>query len=278
MGQKILYKTDKNGTKYYHCADRCPRCGGTGIVEIYRPVNGGDCFQCWGSGIIEWDDKEYTPEYAAKLEAQRQKREAKRIAKLEAELPAKQVAWLTREGISQDGMTYIFLGNTYEIKDELKALGAKFDYKLGWHIDHKVENYQILEFNIMPYLVRDMFNGYDFDRNFVSNFDMEAMKKAEYKKLNNIKSSEFIGSLNDKIELTVTLKFWVNFESIYGTQTLYSFLDEDNNIITWKTSKWLDLEKDTKVSLKGTIKDHSEYKGEKQTILTRCKVGIIKEA
>lgn len=125
MAQKILIKTDKNGTKYYHNVDRCPRCGGTGIVEIYRPVNGGDCFQCWGSGIIEYDTKEYTPEYETKLEVQRQKREAKRIVKLEAELPAKQAEWLKHNGIDQNGHTYIFLGNTYEIKEELKALGAK---------------------------------------------------------------------------------------------------------------------------------------------------------
>lgn len=276
MAQKILYKTDKNGTKYYHNIDRCPRCGGTGIVEIYIPVNGGDCFQCGGSGIEEWNTKEYTPEYEAKLEAQRQKREAKRMAKLEAELPAKQSEWLEHNGIDQNGITYIFLGNTYEIKEELKALGAKFDYKFGWHIDHKVENYQILEFNVMPYLVRDMFEGYDFDRNFISNFDLETIKKAEYKKQNNVKASEYVGKIKDKLSVEVTLKFWVNFESQFGIQTLYSFVDNDNNIYVWKTANWLDLEKETKVILKGTVKDHNEYKGEKQTVLTRCKVEVVK--
>lgn len=276
MAQKILYKTDKNGTKYYHNIDRCPRCGGTGIVEMYVRVNGGDCFECWGAGVIEYDTKEYTPEYEAKLEAQRQKREVKRMAKLEAELPAKQEAWLKKNGFSSNGITYLFLGNTYEIKEELKELGAKFDYKLGWHIDHKVENYQILEFNMMPYLVKDMSDGYDFDRNFVSNFDLEAVKKAEYKKQNNIRTSEYIGEIKDKLDIEATLKFWVNFESQFGVQTLYNFVDNDNNIIVWKTSNWLDLEKDTKVNLKGTVKDHKEYKGEKQTVLTRCKVEVVK--
>lgn len=276
MAQKILYKTDKNGTKYYHCTDRCPRCGGTGIVEIYIRVNGGECFECWGAGVIEWDEKEYTPEYEAKLEAQRQKREAKRIAKLEAELPAKQAAWLTKEGFDQNGTTYIFLGKTYGIKEELKALGAKFDYKLGWHIDHKVDNYQTLEFNIMNYLVKDMFNGYDYDRNFVSNFDLEILKKTEYNKLNNIKASEYVGEIKDKVDVNVTLKFYANFDSQFGTQTLYSFVDDDHNIYVWKTSTWLDLEKETKVNLKGTVKDHCEYRGDKQTVLTRCKVEVIK--
>ena len=276
MTQKILYKTDKNGTKYYHCTDLCPRCNGTGIVKIYVPVNGGDCYECGGSGIIEWEDKEYTPEYEAKLEVQRQKREAKRMAKLEAELPAKQAAWLEKNGFNSDKATYIFLGNTYEIKDQLKALGAKFDYFFGWHIDHEVEDYQTMKVDLSEYLMDDMFEGYNFDSEKLSALDIDSLKKISYNKINGIKESEYIGNIKDKLEIEATLKFWVNFETMYGLQTLYSFVDDQGNIIVWKTANWLDLEKETRVILRGTVKDHNEYKGEKQTILTRCKVEVVK--
>lgn len=30
----------------------CPRCSGAGIIEQYRRVNGGHCFQCGGSGFL----------------------------------------------------------------------------------------------------------------------------------------------------------------------------------------------------------------------------------
>ena len=276
MAQKILYKTDKNGTKYYHNIDRCPRCGGTGIVEIYRPINGGDCFQCWGSGIIQWDDKEYTPEYEAKLEAQRQKREAKRIAKLQAELPAKKAAWLEKNGFNSEGISYLFLGNTYEIKDQLKELGAKFDYLLGWHIDHEVEGYQFITVNVNDIAFESMFDGYNLEPEKAWKLNLDQMKKSAYNTQNNIKASEYVGEVKDKIDIQVVLKFYTSFDSQFGVQTLYSFQDENNNIYVWKTANWLDIEKGTKVNLKGTIKDHKEYKGEKQTILTRCKVEVIK--
>ena len=61
--------------------------------------------------------------------------------------------------------------------------------------------------------------------------------------------------------------------------------DADGNTFTWKTGNTLYIPTgdgdfdvanngDT-VVLKGTIKEHSEYKDEKQTVLTRCKVTQI---
>ena len=276
MAKRILYKTDKNGTKYYHNVGPCYKCGGTGIISYFVPINGGDCYACGGSGIEEWDDKEYTPEYEAKLEAQRAKKEAKRMAKLQAELPAKQAVWLEKNGLNSEKVTYIFLGNTYEIKDQLKAIGAKFDYILGWHIDHEVEDYQTMKVDLSECLMTNMFDGYNFDNEKLFALDLDSLRKVNYNKINNIKGSEYVGNIKDKLEIEVTLKFWVNFETMYGAQTLYSFTDDQGNIIVWKTANWLDLEKETKVILKGTVKDHNEYKGEKQTVLTRCKVEVIK--
>ena len=272
MAQKILYKTDKNGTKYYHNTDRCPRCGGTGVVEIYRPINGGDCFQCWGSGIIQWDDKEYTPEYEAKLEAQRQKREAKRMAKLQAELPAKKAAWLEKNGFNSEGITYLFLGYTYEIKDQIKLLGAKFDYLLGWHIDHEVEGYQFITVNVNDITFENMLNGYTLDPEKIQKLDLNSLKKSAYKAQNNINASEYIGNIKDKIELEVVFQFRASWDSEFGVMNLYSFTDLDGNMIVWKTGNYIELENNDHVTIKGTIKDHSEYKGEKQTVLTRCKI------
>ena len=61
--------------------------------------------------------------------------------------------------------------------------------------------------------------------------------------------------------------------------------DADGNTFTWKTGNTLYIptcdgdfvvaNKGDTVVLKGTIKEHSEYKDEKQTVLTRCKVTQI---
>jgi hypothetical protein len=59
----------------------------------------------------------------------------------------------------------------------------------------------------------------------------------------------------------------------YGTEIHYihTFKAGDNTLV-WKTTKGLSIEENTEVTLKGTIKEHTEYKEEKQTVLTRCKV------
>lgn len=72
MAKKIVYlRTDKNGTKYY-ANYTCPRCGGAGGGNQWI-YTGWTCYECGGTGerstpVIE---KEYTPEYAAKLEERR---------------------------------------------------------------------------------------------------------------------------------------------------------------------------------------------------------------
>ena len=40
-----------NGPKHNRC--KCGRCGGTGVIDCYRTVNGGECFKCKGKGYTE---------------------------------------------------------------------------------------------------------------------------------------------------------------------------------------------------------------------------------
>lgn len=80
-----LIKTDRNGTKYWKRAIPCDRCGGHGYYAIgvhngqpvLSPHDGGMCWKCMGHGKVIGTVKEYTPEYAAKLEAKRAAKQAK---------------------------------------------------------------------------------------------------------------------------------------------------------------------------------------------------------
>lgn len=92
--------------------------------------------------------------------------------------------------------------------------------------------------------------------------------------------SQYVGQIGEKLEAEVTYLYTASIEvqSFYGfgTETLciHNFKDASGNKLIWKTGKGLPegIEKESKVVLKGTIKEHKEYKEEKQTILTRCKV------
>lgn len=95
-------------------------------------------------------------------------------------------------------------------------------------------------------------------------------KKEQEQNLDNAKGlSDYIGNVGDKITVEVKeARLVTSWETVYGFTHLYKFVTTDDNVVVWYASKCID-ENAKKIS--GTIKDHKEYNGEKQTVLTRCK-------
>jgi hypothetical protein len=84
-------------------------------------------------------------------------------------------------------------------------------------------------------------------------------------------NSQYIGNPNDKIQIVLTLNKRFFYENMFGCGSIFKFLDSKGNIFIWRTGS-ADLEEGKTYTIKGTIKEHTEYKSEKQTHLTRCKV------
>ena len=135
-------KTDKNGTKIYHDYT-CPRCAGMG--EAAKWINTGKtCYACGGSGVRVRPlvVKEYTDEYWAKLQARREARAAKyaeehadEIAAEKEERERREAEWRNGNnkrtweslGFGADGIGYALTGNTYRVKEQIKANGGKWE-------------------------------------------------------------------------------------------------------------------------------------------------------
>lgn len=105
--------------------------------------------------------------------------------------------------------------------------------------------------------------------------EQEAQEKEEARKA----KSWYIGTVGEKVELEAVYIGSPHYERPafgYGTETAYihTFRIGGDTVIWHTTScKGLyDVEEGDNVKLTGTIKEHKEYKGEKQTILIRCKV------
>lgn len=101
-----------------------------------------------------------------------------------------------------------------------------------------------------------------------------ATKKAEQeaKRVEKESVSEYQGEVGQRITFeptSVTLTY--TMENMYGMTYLYKIEDASGNIYIWYASKWIEDPESVK-SITGTIKEHSEYRGTKQTVLTRCKV------
>ena len=104
-------------------------------------------------------------------------------------------------------------------------------------------------------------------------------KEAEEARIRELKAiSQHVGQVGEKVDFLGTYARTGSWEQKafrgYGTETMYchTFKDAAGNVFTWKTQKGVDLEPGQEAQIKGTVKHHSEYKEEKQTELTRCKV------
>ena len=87
------------------------------------------------------------------------------------------------------------------------------------------------------------------------------------------KVSEWVGNVGDKVDIRVrkveVITAWV---SSYGYRDkmvyVYKITDDSGNIFTWKTGT--DIPEDVK-GIRGTVKEHKEFRGVKQTEVTRCR-------
>lgn len=278
MGQKILIRTDKNGTKYWGDYT-CDRCGGVGGSDAWE-YTGWTCYKCGGTGRMKKPDiwKEYTPEYEAKLNERRAKREAKKQAEHEARLPEIRKEWLEENNFNADGQTFLFLGNTYEAKERIKECGGKWDSIIGWHIAAPVDGFQFLMVTIEE-VADENYWGYAISQDKCKN--IENRRKEEYNKQNKIeeKTSEWVGEVKQRITVNVTYIGSASWEQpAYLSwepdvlMYLHKFVDVDGNMFVWKTTSGISIDENTTVELTGTIKEHKEYKETKQTVLTRCKI------
>lgn len=123
------------------------------------------------------------------------------------------------------------------------------------------------------------YNDYGYIVSSVYSYDkaMEKIRRereAEEKRVSESQVSQYVGNIKDKISIQVEEAICVSsYDDNYGgISYLYKFFDVNGNVFMWSTSNCLDLEKVETVT--GTVKDHKEYKGLKQTWITRCKVTL----
>ena len=130
------------------------------------------------------------------------------------------------------------------------------------------------------------------DFGLVASFVATYLKEMKKQELQNAKiadsNNEWVGNVGDRITIKVaSLRcLWSNSIEVawhtYAQTFFYEIKDEEGHTFTWKSStcldryfdeddcKWVELAQPKEIV--ATIKGHSEYKGLKQTVLTRGKV------
>ncbi len=82
------------------------------------------------------------------------------------------------------------------------------------------------------------------------------------------------GTVGDKLALTLTVERCSSFDTDYGRTHINTMRDTQGNAYIWRTST-VALTAGDRIECMGTVKKHSEFRGEPQTELTRCKVTPI---
>ena len=81
--------------------------------------------------------------------------------------------------------------------------------------------------------------------------------------------SQYVGEIGSTLQFEGIPQCIYSYETDYGVSYIYKFL-VDNNVVIWKTGKVLD--NDSAIMLKGRVKAQQEYRAEKQTEVTRCRI------
>ena len=112
----------------------------------------------------------------------------------------------------------------------------------------------------------------DFPVDFVDEAKdiVDAMKKALKPK----DLSEYVGAIGERLKVDyiheTSISYWgAGWNGEQELKYIHKFRDTDGNLFVWFTGTG--LEEGATITA-GTVKDHSEHEGTKQTVLTRCKV------
>lgn len=103
----------------------------------------------------------------------------------------------------------------------------------------------------------------------VAAYQREQARLAEQKARREIgAASEFIGEPKQRLTVTGEVVMAREFDGFYGVKTLVKIVTDEGNIVTWWASSSAPDMGD-RVTGKATVKEHEEYRGERQTVITR---------
>lgn len=149
------------------------------------------------------------------------------------------------------------------------------DAALKWISEQSSENTYINNLKVVSALDYVKHKNIGILVSLIPTYNRATEKKLEReKKLENEKSiSNYVGEVGQRVKINiVSNKVVTSWETDYGVVSIYKLVDENGNVFTWKTSKYINKGEDEKFTLVGTVKEHKEFRDVKQTELTRCKV------
>lgn len=165
-----------------------------------------------------------------------------------------------------DGYITLFSGATNSVKGWLQEIGAKYHKIFGWYLPSPIDVPETLPEGITATQLdwaEVSTNGHlkaEVDLNDIIN-----------EKLYGLSLSDYVGNPGERKTFDLLVVSTSEFNTKYGKTYLHRMSDDNGNIFIWMTGT-RKLVEHQRYKIIATIKDHTLYHGEKQTLLVRCVV------
>ena len=247
------------GQKAFTRARKCGRCGGAGKSDRWA-YTGYTCYDCGGEGTRGTElVKVYTAEKLAKLNAAKEKADAKRAAIAQA----KAAKWAAEAQANRAA----FLEANAELIEAAKPFMVT------------------AEGQEPGFIARVMTKA--IETSFITENQIAAIKNAiaKIQETARVKAaSEFVGKIGERLELAVTVERVAEFpRAKFGAPwieemfAIVTMRDAAGNAIVVKSASFWS-EKGRQLTIRGTVKEQTEFNGERQTVLARVQVKAEKES
>jgi hypothetical protein len=228
----------------------CQRCGGAGGAQKWP---GWTCYDCGGDGIDHRLNIEREIDRALKGEDFC----ADYIAKREAKLAAAKVE---QERIAAENAARFAAAIAQQKIDYAPLVAAARAIFTQCRLDDQGD-------------LAHFINTVEEGREVVYSYTVERVTAlvAKFKK-NEADPSQHIGTVGERATITATVVFTKDFNGTYGPGTLTVLRDEAGNVLKyWNAIRFdgAEAQKGDKVTFSAGIKEHGNYQGVNETVLTR---------
>ena len=172
-------------------------------------------------------------------------------------------------GFGEKGFIWLFKGETYANLDWFRASPCRYTRVWGWYLPSDIEMPDPIPVDVEP--VKLEWADVSLDEQLIPE---DQIVKVVEGLLYDAGESRYVGKVGDRLEFDATCTRATINQGAYGISYFYVFTSDENDVYTWSTSARA-LEEGERYHIRGTVKDHTTFRNNKQTVLTRCKVENI---
>ena len=99
----------------------------------------------------------------------------------------------------------------------------------------------------------------------------EQARDREERRAHERAQSDHLGSVGERLTVTAQIVCERVRDGQWGASTWFLLKTAEGHVLTWQASGSFTVEEGDNVTLTGTVKRHDEYRGGRQTVLTRCR-------